>query len=236
MDGNNTATVSGKGKFKVHWEIWSILIIFGIVIVIANMLICVIFIVWKQLRTPTNTFLVMLAVADLMVGVLFIPLYIGGHYIEYHTSVNITENLDIILLFTFFTSVFNLYAVTLDRYIAVIHALRYNALMTARNIRYIVLTAWICPICITSILIISKFTSEYALMYVLFGMEIVFVIIPGFLMVVVYVKIFKEARRQITQVASLQVSGDNNRFAKENKRKSEHRVAKVKQSSFSPCS
>ncbi len=229
MAGNNTTDIPTR-KLLEYWGVWSVLIILGVLIIVSNSVIIIIYMVWKQLRTPTNNFLVMLAIADLQVGLVFIPLYLGGHYLEFYQNVGVTEYLDVILLFTFYASVFNLYAVTLDRYIAVIHALRYNALMTTKNIRLIVAAAWLFPTLIVSGLLICKIMNPDKSVFVMFGFEFVFVIIPSGLMTVVYVKIFMEAKRQISVVASLEVrvGSANSARTRASKRKSEQKVAKVR--------
>ena len=229
---NVTTTSKTRGEIWVYWEIWSILILLGILIIIGNSLVCSIFVIWRQLRNPTNTFLVMLAIADLLIGVVFIPLYIGGHYLEYYHLVSVTENLDLVLKLTFFASVFNLYAVTADRYIAVLHALRYNALMTTRTVTLIALAAWLCPALLIVVLLICKFVAPDMVSYVLFAMEIAFVIIPGILMAFAYSKIFMEAKKQIKQVASLQVYDASQEREKAKQRKAEHKVAKVRDLHF----
>eukprot|EP00794_Sanderia_malayensis_P019048 gene19048-20961_t len=233
MAGNNTTStaVMPKGRLLEYWGVWSVLIILGITIIVCNLAIIVIYIVWKQLRNPTNTFLVMLAIADLLVGLLFIPLYIGGHYIEFYHNVMITEYLDVLILFTFYASVINLYAVTIDRYIAVMHALRYNALMTTKAVSCIVAAAWFCPAAIVSALLICKITNPDVSIMVMIGFEVVFVIIPSVFMTIVYVKIFMEAKRQINAVAALEVRSDsaagNGNSARASKRKSEQKVAQT---------
>ena len=228
---NNTTDT--KRTILLYWEIWSVFIILGILITFGNFLVCAMFVTWKNLRNPTNTFLVMLASADLLIGLIFIPLYIGGHFLEYYHTVQVAENIDSVMKFVFFASAFNLYAVTCDRYIAVLHALRYNALMTKRTVFIIAAGAWLLPALLTGILLVIKSTAMHTQHYVLFGMEAVFVIIPGFLMAIVYVKIFNEAKKQIKQVASLEVHDVRQQKEKAKKRKSEQKAAQVlRHSSF----
>lgn len=222
---NDTTTV--ENKIRLYWGVWSVFLILGVLIIVGNSLVCVMFVIWKNLRNPTNTFLVMLAIADLLIGLIFIPLYIGGHYLEFYHSVSISDNIDSVLKFVFFASVFNLYAVTVDRYIAVLHALRYKALMKPSTVRIIAAAVWLLPAVLTGILWICMFTSEDIVPIVLFGMEVVFVIIPGFVMTVIYVKIFKEAKKQIKQVASLEVYDVTHEKEKARKRKSEQKAAQV---------
>ena len=221
-------TTEANGGIVLYWDVWSVFIILGVLILFGNSLVCAMFIVWKNLRNPTNTFLVMLASADLLISLVFIPLYIGGHFLEYYHTVHVTENIDSIIKFVLFASVFNLYAVTCDRYIAVMHALRYNALMTRSTVFTIAAAAWLFPALLTGILLIIKSTAMEAVQYTLFGMEVVFVIIPGFLMAIVYAKIFNEAKKQIKQVASLEVYDARQQKEKARKRKSEHKVAQVR--------
>ena len=225
----NNTTTNSKGGLIVYWGLWSVFIILSVLIILGNSLVCAMFIIWKNLRNPTNTFLVMLAIADILIGLIFIPLYIGGHYLEYYHSVSVSNNIDSVLYFVFFASVFNLYAVTIDRYIAVLHALRYNALMTTNTVRIIAAAAWLFPALLTGIVILCKFTATDITQFVLFGMEVAFVIIPGLLMAIIYVKIFNEAKKQIKQVASLEVHNETHEKEKAKKRKSEQKVAKVNQ-------
>ena len=228
---NNTTT--SKGEIILYWEIWSVYIILGVFIILGNSLICTMFVIWKSIRSPTNTFLAMLASADLLIGLVFIPLYIGGHFLEYYNTVNVTEHIDSVLKFVFFASVFNLHAVTLDRYIAVFYALRYNALMTGRTVTFIAVAAWLLPALITGILLIIKSTAGYENSnFVLFGMEAIFVIIPGFLMAYVYLSIFNAAKKQIKQVASLEVRTVTQQKEKVRKRKAEQKAAQVRKPSY----
>ena len=84
----------------------------------------------KKLRSLFNYFVVNLAVADLIVGTISFP--IGIHYIlqEYfgrRSNFRLYEKINHMSLFTSLTaSLLCLITLSIDRYIAIIHALKYR--------------------------------------------------------------------------------------------------------------
>ena len=101
----------------------------------------------RNLRTKTNAFIVSLAVADFCVGLGVIPSLLACkvtnicHWPDYWFSwVNIIR-----LLFSH-TSVVNLCALVLDRFIAIVHPLKYITLMTRRRITQAIFFSWALPV------------------------------------------------------------------------------------------
>nr|AXM42354.1 A1 [Hirudo verbana] len=93
-------------------------------------------------KSATNMYIISLAVADFLVGLIGIPAAIL-------TSIGLPENFSLCLISTSIllqictTSIFNLVAVTLDRYLAILRPLRYQTLMNKRKVRIIISLCWI---------------------------------------------------------------------------------------------
>ncbi|CAH1800584.1 unnamed protein product [Owenia fusiformis] len=120
-------------------------------IVISNGL--VLWTVYKvsSLHTITSIFIVNLSAVDLISGVVAVPINCVTNYIIPLTTGTYTDNKYLCILKTFLLllciglSIYGLVAICIERYIAVIHPLRYYTLMTAK--RSIVLLACIWSYC-----------------------------------------------------------------------------------------
>ena len=94
------------------------------------------------LRTTTNWFVLSLAVADFVVGVVWYP-RLSFCSIHDKTCVNEAVKIAFSIGYSFvFASVTNLCALTLDRYLAIVHPLRYATFMTKRRVALLVSAAW----------------------------------------------------------------------------------------------
>lgn len=108
----------------------------------------------QSLWTPTNAFVVSLAVADFLVAVLVMPFslvrsidhwYFGDCFCRVHFILDVT----------FCTSsIFNLSCIALERYIAVCDPLHYPARMSPRRVATLLLLCWTLPLLI-SVLCVS---------------------------------------------------------------------------------
>ena len=145
----------------------------------------------RNLRTKPNAFIVSLAVADFFVGLSVIPSLFfcditntcdWPHTHDHHflSWVNFIR-----LLFSF-TSVVNLCGLVLDRFIAIVHPLKYITLMTRRRITQAIFFSWALPV--------SYITLRNTLCIVLFQKQacpvIWLIIIPLFLICVVLILCF----------------------------------------------
>ena len=54
-----------------------VLAVIGVAVLISNGLVCTLFCRYRTLRTITNTFIVSLAISDLMVAAVFLPTYLA---------------------------------------------------------------------------------------------------------------------------------------------------------------
>ncbi|XP_042865439.1 adenosine receptor A2b-like [Penaeus japonicus] len=135
-----TAEPEGDPPLDLTYAITEILV--AVVAIIGNALTLTVFAVDRKLRRLTNYYIVALAVADLLVGVLGIPFAIL-------TSIGLPKLLwpCLLMLSTLLvlctTSIFCLVAVSVDRYWAILYPLRYSRVMTAKIARYIILMCWL---------------------------------------------------------------------------------------------
>ncbi|XP_062405298.1 dopamine receptor D4b [Sardina pilchardus] len=107
-------------------------LVFGILLIIViiggNTLVCLSVYTEKALKTTTNYFIVSLAVADLMLAVLVLPLYVYSEFQGGIWSLNmmVCDGLMTMDVMLCTASIFNLCAISLDRFIAVAVPLHYN--------------------------------------------------------------------------------------------------------------
>ena len=111
---------------------------------------------------PANKFVLSLVVADFIVGIAVFPssYFCNKYSMACNTKVYLT-------FFWFFlhSSVTNLCTLTLDRYIAIVHPLKYNISVTERRPAMVILIAWSSPIASSLSLLVGVYatTSHTAL-------------------------------------------------------------------------
>ncbi|XP_006822123.1 allatostatin-A receptor-like [Saccoglossus kowalevskii] len=130
-------------------------IIFAVVGIVDNFLICLIFIRVRKIRTVTNYFIVNLAVADLIGSLLLMPFpfptNIGpGLFSEAYCQV-IWSNL--LFWITIKASIFNLVAVTIERYYAIVYPISHQIRFTKKKVKIAIACVW-CAAFLSNIFII----------------------------------------------------------------------------------
>lgn len=127
---------------KVSLPLAVVFIVFGLYTVVGNALVCCVYFVdpFKNLRTLSFYYVVNLAFADILVGVVVEPLNVSVYW---------TGSKPALFAFYIFavlscvSSILNISAMMLDRYIAVSQAFRYRALITERRVRLSVVFLWL---------------------------------------------------------------------------------------------
>ncbi|XP_043944569.1 D(4) dopamine receptor-like [Protopterus annectens] len=124
-------------------------LLFGIplilLIVLGNILVCLSVLTERSLKTATNYFIVSLAVADLLLAVLVLPLYVysefqGGIWTLDTYLCDALMTMDVMLCTS---SILNLCAISVDRYIAVIVPLKYNRNQCSGRQLILITATWI---------------------------------------------------------------------------------------------
>jgi len=93
---------------------------------IGNLLVVIVFIQDKRLRKVTNFYIISLAIADLLVGLIGIPSAILTRIGIPRDSFNVCLGMLSLLVVLCTISILNLLAVSLDRYWAILHPLDYH--------------------------------------------------------------------------------------------------------------
>ena len=175
----------------------------------------------QQLHTPTNFLILSLAVADLLLGVVVLPpsmvyiiencWYLGNLFCKIHSSMDIT-------LVT--TSIINLSFISIDRYYAVCHPLRYTRTITVQTALIMILVIWGVSVFVGFVTIFLQLNilgeEEFYYKHVLceggcvtyqtatasaVSSSLSFYL-PALIMLCIYLKIFLVAQRQARSIQS----------------------------------
>ena len=158
-----------------------------------------------SLSKPLKTLLLSLAVSDLGVGFLVQPTYVavlvmkikqnadnGTYYTIFDAFYKIQNFLFV------FASFFGVFALTVDRFLAIHLHLRYQQLVTYKRVVAVVISVWLLSALIS---FLSSNMAQVALSIVLGTILVVCVVITGIL----YCKIYAAVRHHTNQIHALQV-------------------------------
>lgn len=124
--------------FSAEADIFPLLL--AVLIVMINFWVLYLVFKYKILRTITNYILSSLAFSDLLTGLLSIPFFVACNIMR-NASFCLTS--DALLRFTSISTVAHLLAVTIDRYLAIMYALRYSTIMTKGRAVYTLTFIWV---------------------------------------------------------------------------------------------
>ena len=134
---------------------WILAWLLTIVTVVGNGFVIYLIISIQRLRTTANWSVLSLAVADLFVGLTFFPLLFALNINNlYEPPASVYSFFLVSRTFLYFSAT-NLFVMIMDRYIAIVHPLRYLSFITTKVVVAAVAVAWIAPILL--------FTLPYAL-------------------------------------------------------------------------
>uniref|UniRef100_A0A8C8S2W9 Dopamine receptor D4 n=1 Tax=Pelusios castaneus TaxID=367368 RepID=A0A8C8S2W9_9SAUR len=150
MPGN--ASASGAAAPGSNFAV----LVFGVSLILCilggNLLVCLSVCSERALKTTTNYFIVSLAVADLLLAVLVLPLYVysefqGGVWALSTGLCDALMTMDVMLCTA---SIFNLCAISVDRFIAVSVPLNYNRQQIDLRQMILISTTWIFAFAVAS--------------------------------------------------------------------------------------
>ncbi|XP_048356010.1 neuromedin-U receptor 1 [Sphaerodactylus townsendi] len=115
---------------------------------VGNTLTCLVIIQHRIMRTPTNYYLFSLAVSDLLVLLLGMPLEIYEMWSNYPFLLGAGGCCFKTLLFeaVCFASILNVTALSVERYIAVVHPLRAKYVVTKKHAKRVIVAVWLLSV------------------------------------------------------------------------------------------
>ncbi len=119
-----------------------ILTFVGICIAIGNAAVVLAFFMNKRIRTRTNHFVISLAISDFLVGSILAPIRAWNSR---------SPALGPLIAFTLIGSLSNICGCTYDRYVAIHHPLRYQAILTKTRLYKVLILIWVVPLVISLI-------------------------------------------------------------------------------------
>lgn len=201
-DYSGSGEYSGDGEIEAGFsaEFDTFPIVLAIFIIAVNLTVITLFIRHRTLRTVTNSFLISLAASDLLAGLLGIPATLCCSAIQDITSCSISV---IIWGFISVSTVLHILLVSVDRYIAITHAMRYHNIVTQRAFFALTSLAWMTAAFVSLIPLswqvnaseeeefddVRRAQKAYDL-----ATFVLFFVIPLVVMAFIYVRIFTTVR------------------------------------------
>ncbi|XP_036831344.1 trace amine-associated receptor 13c-like [Oncorhynchus mykiss] len=247
VDGQSDDGAKIRGKALLSTSIYIALYIFFSVIsavtVFLNILVIISISHFKPLHTTTNLLILSLAVSDLLVGLIVIPVMtvavmescwgFGGHFcvFQFYITFLCTS-----------LSLGNLVLISIDRYVAVCDPLLYHSKITTTRIMCCISITWCCCIIYSAANIpyfvnvqvpsrcLKECTTVEGSIWVNITDLVITMVVPCSVIIVLYVKIFVVARSQARKVFSKEaasVSGVKTVQANKSERKAAKTLAIV---------
>uniref|UniRef100_A0A8C9XCZ9 Trace amine associated receptor 1 n=1 Tax=Sander lucioperca TaxID=283035 RepID=A0A8C9XCZ9_SANLU len=180
----------------------------SVVTVCGNLLVVISIIYFKQLHSPTNSLILSLAVADLLVGVVVFPVSMTFTVTScfYYKDIfcKVRDSFDAMLSTA---SILNLCCISIDRYYAVCQPLTYRTKINVNVVVVMILLSWGVSLLVTIGFMIPDLTHEKceencfndALLADIFGPMFSFYL-PVIVMLCIYLKIFLVAQEQVRSI------------------------------------
>ncbi|KAG8564119.1 hypothetical protein GDO81_016329 [Engystomops pustulosus] len=210
------------------WEVALIVLTTGIlslITVVGNILVLLAFKVNSDLKTVNNYFILSLACADVVIGLVSMNLYttyiIMGRWALGNISCDLWLALDYV---TSNASVMNLLIISFDRYFSITRPLTYRAKRTPKRAAIMIGLAWIisfilwAPAILCWQYIVGERTVEHDACYIqflsqpiiTFGTAIAAFYLPVSIMIILYWRIYRETENRSRELAGLQGSETEN--------------------------
>ncbi|CDQ84437.1 unnamed protein product [Oncorhynchus mykiss] len=200
---------------SIYITLYIVFSLISAVTIFLNLLVIISISHFKQLHTPTNLLILSLAVSDLLVGLIVIPVLtvaiiescwgFGEYFCAFHTYISF-------LCTTL--SLGNLVLISIDRYVAVYDPLLYHSKITTTRMMCCISVTWCCCIIYDAVIIQnfvnvqtpSRCLTECVIVEGIISVNIIYIVItmvvPCSIIITLYLKIFVVARSQARKVFS----------------------------------
>ncbi|KAK2558448.1 Octopamine receptor beta-1R [Acropora cervicornis] len=178
--------------------------------VVGNILVILAFKYFRRLRRVTNYFVVSLAITDILVAVISMPVWVAfilsGRQLFFRNPLlqRVWTGTDIMVSVA---SIWHLTCVSIDRYLCITGPLYYHVRMTSKRAVVIISAIWVSSIVVAALGPTLWDKDIYTLMLVLLNYAF-----PMIIILFAYISIFKAARYQAKQI-DLKINGQSRRFS-----------------------
>ncbi|XP_076613068.1 trace amine-associated receptor 1-like [Chaetodon auriga] len=180
----------------------------SVVTICGNLLVLISIIYFKQLHTPTNSLILSLAVADLLVGVVVFPLSmefsISSCLYSRHLFCRVCQTIEVTLCAA---SILNLCCISIDRYYAVCHPLTYRIKINVHVVVIMILVSWSVPVVVAIGHLMAGLNKDKCKEKCFIDVQLATILglfssfyLPMILMLCIYLKIFLVAQRQVRSI------------------------------------
>nr|XP_055063781.1 trace amine-associated receptor 13c-like [Misgurnus anguillicaudatus] len=201
-------------EYNIMYVFFSVLSVWTVFL---NLLVIISISHFKKLHTPTNMLILSLAVSDLLVGLIGMPLE-AIKLIEtcWYFGDTICRLFIIIMGLLICTSLSNLVLIAVDRYVAVCHPLLYPQKITMTRTIIIICVCWFCSSAYNISVIITTSQRKYTCygectIIITFALKITDMFLsfmfPCTVIITLYLRIFYVAHHQVKVINSLMRSG-----------------------------
>ena len=193
-------------------EIYIPLILIAVLSIGTNSLVCIVFCLYRQLRLVRHYFVINLAVADILIAAVLIPLLVAAAQLK--TGNIALCRCQIVLDIACGTaSLLCLVFISLERYVAVKYSLLYHSIVTERKAIFCMVFTWIYSITVSCAAFLSLLKESDNELCFFFGREYAtFITVASFVapvgvMAISYWNIFLVARAHARRMNSLSMQG-----------------------------
>ncbi|KAF3703103.1 Muscarinic acetylcholine receptor M5 [Channa argus] len=225
MEDTNSTFVNASNIQSAPHSLWEVITIatvsaiVSLITIVGNVLVLLSFKVNSQLKTVNNYYLLSLAFADLIIGVLSMNLYTTYILMGYWSLGNLACDLWLAVDYVASNaSVMNLLAISFDRYFSITRPLTYRAKRTPKRAAIMIGLAWLVSFVLWAppILCWQYFVGERKVPMdrceiqfltqpvITFGTAIAAFYIPVSVMTILYCRIYKETQKRTKDLAELQ--------------------------------
>ena len=170
--------------------------------VLGNTLVILLILTRSSLRTTQNCFVLLLAVADFLIGSVAFPLYLVYAHKLYPDNYHFKYFVYAIPEFLIYASTTNLCALTLDRYISIVHPLKHIQTMKKSNVIRTLVGTWLVAFLVAFVLLLLNLfvkNTEVLRIYVIF-LLCFFDTFPCVCLPIAYFRILHFVRRQQARI------------------------------------
>ena len=176
-----------------------------------NSLVCIVFFLYRQLRLIRHYFVINLAVADILIAAILIPLFVAAQFTTHNIALCRCQIVLDIACGT--ASLLCLAFISLERYVAVKYSLHYHSIVTLRKAIYCMAFIWIYSAIVSCAAFLSLLKDSDNKSCLFVGREYVtFITVASFVapvvvMAISYWNIFLVARAHARRIDSLSMQG-----------------------------